>query len=84
MNRAGWQATGVINGLDTISRASPSRLLSRAESSKSTKVDITMKEVAIAERDRALAVELALKDVLGNIRAARWVLVDMIPLGTLH
>ncbi|KAL8962482.1 MAG: hypothetical protein Q9183_005150 [Haloplaca sp. 2 TL-2023] len=70
INRAGWQATGVINGLDPVARASPARLLGRAESSRSNKIDITMKEVAMEERDRALAVEYALKDVLGNIRAA--------------
>lgn len=71
INRAGWEATGVINGLDPVPRASPSRLLSRAETSKSNKMDIARKEVAIEERDRALAVELALKEVLGNVKAAR-------------
>lgn len=71
INRAGWEATGVINGLDPVPRASPSHLLSRAESSKSNKMDIARKEVAVEERDRALAVELALKEVLGNVKAAR-------------
>ncbi|KAL8666872.1 MAG: hypothetical protein Q9202_001112 [Teloschistes flavicans] len=70
INRAGWEATGVINGLDPVPRASPSRLLSRAETSKSNKMDIARKEVAVEERDRALAVELALKEVLGNVKAA--------------
>ncbi|KAL8700914.1 MAG: hypothetical protein Q9201_005183 [Fulgogasparrea decipioides] len=69
MNRAGWQATGVINGLP-VSRVSPSRLLSRAEGSRSNKQEIARKEVAIDERDRTLAVELALKEVLENVRAA--------------
>ncbi|KAL8736711.1 MAG: hypothetical protein Q9166_000077 [cf. Caloplaca sp. 2 TL-2023] len=69
-NRANWQATGVINGLPPMPRASTSRPVSRTEGPRSNKLDITMKEVAIEERDRALAVEFALKDVLGNVRAA--------------
>ncbi|KAL8840736.1 MAG: hypothetical protein Q9170_001174 [Blastenia crenularia] len=69
-NRAIWQATGVINGLPSVSRASPSRSLSRTEGPRSSKLDIGMKEAAIEERDRALAVELALKEVLSTFRAA--------------
>ncbi|KAL8860516.1 MAG: hypothetical protein Q9178_003175 [Gyalolechia marmorata] len=69
-NRANWQATGVINGLSPISRPSASRPISRTQGPRSNKLDITMKEVAIEERDRALAVELALKEVLGNIKGA--------------
>ena len=73
-NRATWQATGVINGLPPISRARTSaRSISRTEGPRSNRTDITMKQVAIEERDRSLAVELALKDVLGNIKAARYV-----------
>ncbi|KAL9581841.1 MAG: hypothetical protein Q9203_005738 [Teloschistes exilis] len=70
INRAGWEATGVINGLDPVPRASPSRLLSRADSSRSNKMEIARKEVAVEERDRTLALELALKEVLGNVKAA--------------
>ncbi|KAL8723510.1 MAG: hypothetical protein Q9225_000243 [Loekoesia sp. 1 TL-2023] len=70
-NCASWQATGVINGLPSVSRRSPSRSLSRTNGPKSTKLDIAMKEAAIEERDRALAVELALKEVLGSFRAAK-------------
>ncbi|KAL8674571.1 MAG: hypothetical protein Q9168_001014 [Polycauliona sp. 1 TL-2023] len=69
-NRANWQATGVINGLPPISRPSTSRPISRTEGPRSNRTEITMKQAAIEERDRALAVELALKDVLGNIKAA--------------
>ncbi|KAL8650319.1 MAG: hypothetical protein Q9226_005192, partial [Calogaya cf. arnoldii] len=69
-NRANWQGTGVINGLPPISRPATSRPVTRTEGPRPTKMDITMKQVAIQERDRALAVELALKEVLGNIKAA--------------
>ncbi|KAL8898184.1 MAG: hypothetical protein Q9192_002212 [Flavoplaca navasiana] len=70
-NRATWHATGVINGLPPISRARTSaRSISRTEGPRSNRADISMKQVAIEERDRSLAVELALKDVLGNIKAA--------------
>lgn len=69
-NRPMWQATGVINDLPSASRGSPSRSLSRAEGPVSNKLDIAMKEAAIEERDRALAVEYALKEVLGSLRAA--------------
>lgn len=70
-NRAAWQATGVINGLPPVSRGSPSRSINRMEGPRSTKLDIAMKEAALEERDRALAVELALKEVLGSFRAAK-------------
>lgn len=70
-NCAPWQATGVINDLPSVSRGSPSRSLSRTNGPKSTKLDIAMKEAAIEERDRALAVELALKEVLGSFRVAK-------------
>ncbi|KAL8765724.1 MAG: hypothetical protein Q9209_007289 [Squamulea sp. 1 TL-2023] len=69
-NRANWQATGVINGLPPMTRASTSRPVSRIEGPRSNKSDITMKEAAMEERDRALALELALKEVLGNVKAA--------------
>ncbi|KAL8943828.1 MAG: hypothetical protein Q9216_000821 [Gyalolechia sp. 2 TL-2023] len=69
-NRAMWQATGVINDLPSVSRGSQSRSLSRTEGTRSSKVDIALKEVAVEERDRALAVELALKEVLGSLRTA--------------
>ncbi|KAL8681952.1 MAG: hypothetical protein Q9186_001960 [Xanthomendoza sp. 1 TL-2023] len=69
-NRANWQATGVINGLPPTSRASTSCPVNRTEGPRSNKLDITIKEIAIEERDRAQAVEHALKEVLSNIRAA--------------
>ncbi|KAI4172797.1 MAG: hypothetical protein LQ343_003389 [Gyalolechia ehrenbergii] len=69
-NRAMWQATGVINDIPSVSRVSPSRSLSRTEGTRSNKLDIAIKEAALEERDRALAVELALKEVLGSLRAA--------------
>ena len=72
-NRAAWQATGVINGLPSVSRSSPSRSVSRTEGPRSTRLDIAVKEAAVEERDRALAVELALKEVLGSLRAAKYV-----------
>ncbi|KAL9031332.1 MAG: hypothetical protein Q9196_000622, partial [Gyalolechia fulgens] len=69
-NRAMWQATGVINDLPPVSRGSLSRSLSRTEGTRSSKLDIAIKEAAVEERDRALAVELALKEVLGSLRVA--------------
>ncbi|KAL8909506.1 MAG: hypothetical protein Q9207_000186 [Kuettlingeria erythrocarpa] len=69
-NRATWQATGVINGLPPMTRQSPSRSISRADGPRSNRFDIAVKEAALEEKDRALAVELALKEVLGSFRAA--------------
>lgn len=70
-NRAAWQATGVINGLPPVSGRSPSRSMSLTEGPRSNKLDIARKEAAIEQRDQALAVEFALKEVLGSFRAAQ-------------
>lgn len=70
-NRATWHATGVINGLPSVSRRTPSRSINRPEVPKPNRFNIAMKEAAIEERDRALAVELALKEVLGSFKAAK-------------
>ncbi|KAI4265110.1 MAG: hypothetical protein L6R35_007200 [Caloplaca aegaea] len=70
LNCAAWQATGVINGLPSVPRRSPSRSISRTEGPRSTRLTIALKEAAMEERDRALAVELALKEVLGSLKAA--------------
>lgn len=71
LNCAAWQATGVINGLPSVPRRSPSRSISRTEGPRSTRLTIALKEAAMEERDRALAVELALKEVLGSLKAAK-------------
>ena len=72
MNAANWQATGVINGLPPISRDPTSHLSTRADGPKTTtKLDIAMKEAAVAERDRAHAVDLALREIIGTVRAAK-------------
>lgn len=74
LNKPNWQTTGVINDLPPVPpegqlpfarRRSPSRRIS-------VKEEITHKQNALEERDRARAAELALQEVLGSVRAARF------------
>lgn len=71
LNKANWQSTGVINDLPPIADHT---LYSRALSPSrrpSVKEEIIHKQNMLEERDRARAAELALKEVLENVKAAR-------------
>ncbi|MCJ1223986.1 hypothetical protein MMC12_000629 [Toensbergia leucococca] len=73
LNEANWQVTGVINNLPPPSSAEVApRYMKRRDSSRrmSLKNDLGSRHDALEERDRGRAAELALKEVLGSIRAA--------------
>ncbi|KAI4216974.1 MAG: hypothetical protein LQ351_000923 [Letrouitia transgressa] len=71
VNRPNWQATGVINGLPPFSREGLSQVDGKRNVPKSSvKSEIVRKQHALEESDRALAAELALKEVLESVRAA--------------
>ena len=75
LNEANWQVTGVINNLPPPSSAEVApRYMKRRDSSRrmSLKNDLGSRHDALEERDRGRAAELALKEVLGSIRAAKY------------
>lgn len=75
LNRPNWQATGVINDLPPVIRESPSypkpRNMIRMISAKE---EIIRKQDALEEKERGRAAELALKEVLESVKAAKQVL----------
>ncbi len=77
INEAAWQATGVIRDLPTPTPAQvgrgPPRIEAKADVSRSwqAKNGFDRRRTIEEERDEARAAELALKEVLGSIRAAR-------------
>lgn len=74
-NQANWQATGVINDLPTASRDEHIPHSRRRTPSRrgSVKEEISRRQHGLEERDRAQAAEIALKEVLENVRAAKYV-----------
>lgn len=74
-NQPHWQATGVINDLPPISREDQIPLVRRRTPSRgsSIKEDLTRRQRGLDERDRGQAAELALKEVLENVRSARYI-----------
>lgn len=71
LNKPNWQTTGVINDIPPIAdhalysrRVSPPRR-------PSVKEEILHKQTVLEERDRARAAELALKEVLESVKAAK-------------
>lgn len=74
LNRANWQATGVINNIPPPSKETPlsyskRRAVSRKASIKET---LVRKQDALEEKDRGRAAELALLEVLESVRAAKY------------
>ena len=71
LNRAGWEATGVINDIPSASR--DHRYNSRREQPRRflSKIEIDQRKKALEDRDRGRAAELALKEVLDSIKAAK-------------
>ena len=71
LNRAGWEATGVINDIPSATRDNrynsrreqPHRLLS--------KMEMDQRKKALEDKDRGRAAELALREVLDSIKAAK-------------
>lgn len=74
LNEANWQATGVINNLPSTPRDGLTRHDPRRDSSRraSVKHEFIRRHEGVEERDNGRAAELALKEVLGSIRAARY------------
>ena len=81
LNRPSWQATGVINNLPPVNREALNREAVSTYNKKrnparrvSVKEVVTSKQDALEERDRGRAAELALREVLGSVRAATYVI----------
>ena len=71
LNRPNWQSTGVINDIPSMrDHTTPSRMQSPSRR-HSVKEEILHKQNVLEERDQARAVELALKEVLDSVRAAK-------------
>lgn len=73
LNRLNWQSTGVINDLPPVSREDDLPFGRRPSRRISVKEEIVHKRNALEERDRARAAELALQEVLGSVKAAKYV-----------
>ena len=75
INKPNWTSTGVINDIPSALEDSHDGNGKRRESARkgSVKEELTRKQIALEERDLARAAELALRDVLGNVKAAQYV-----------
>ncbi|MCJ1474175.1 hypothetical protein MMC13_002833 [Lambiella insularis] len=71
-NRAGWEATGVINDIPPATTRD-ARFDIRREPQRRplNKTDITQRKQAVEDRDRGHAAELALKEVLDSLKVAK-------------
>lgn len=81
LNHPNWQTTGVINDLPPTSRNGNGSLsfvrgLTPSRGS-SAKEHMTRKQEIMEERDRGLAAELALKEVLESVKAAKYVIIAL-------
>ena len=73
LNRLNWQSTGVINDLPPVLREDDSPFGRRHSRGMSVKEELINKQNALEERERARAAELALQEVLGSVKAAKYV-----------
>ncbi len=73
LNRLNWHSTGVINDLPPVPREDESPFGRRPSRGTSVKQEIIHKQNALDERERARAAELALQEVLGSVKAAKYV-----------
>ena len=73
LNRLNWQSTGVINDLPPVHRDDEAAFGRRPSRAISVKEEIIQKQNALEERERARAAELALQEVLGSVKAAKYV-----------
>lgn len=80
MNKPDWTATGVINEIPpSYASGSSDHARTRSPPRKlSVKEEISRKHAALEERDRARAAEYALKEVLGQVKAAKYALSFLI------
>ena len=72
LNRMNWQSTGVINDLPPVPREGESPFGRRPSRGTSVKEEIIHKQNALEDRERARAAELALQEVLGSVKAAKY------------
>ena len=74
INTPNWTSTGVINDLPPSVEEGAENNGKRRNSARrlSVKAELTRKHMALEERDRARAAELALRDVLGTLKAAKY------------
>ncbi len=72
-NAANWQATRVINDLPPTPRQGPTHMDPRRDNSRraSVKNDFVRRQTMMEDADAGRAAELALRELLGNLRAAR-------------
>ena len=80
LNRLNWHSTGVINDLPPVLREDESPFGRRPSRGISVKEEIVHKQSALEERERARAAELALQEVLGSVKAAKYVGVRFVRL----
>ncbi len=71
LNKPNWQSTGVINDLPSVIDQAIYPRLSSPSRRTSVKEEIIHKQNMLEERDRARAAELALREVLDNVKAAK-------------
>ena len=74
-NRPGWEATGVITDVPTLSRTIPNGNppLRGRSSNGSVKEQVVRRQGQVDLIDHARAAELALQEVLESLRVAKWV-----------
>lgn len=70
-NRAGWQATGVINNIPSATRDARFDMRRDQQRKLPSKTDITQRKHALEDQDRSHAAELALREVLDSLKAAK-------------
>ena len=73
-NTANWQATGVINDLPPTPREDQGAQFQRRTPPRgaSIKEELTRRQTGLEERDRGRAAELALKEVIESVKAAKY------------
>jgi hypothetical protein len=72
INSLTWHSTGVINeAIDGSTQGSRSLALPSPSKRTAVKAEVLRRQEAVADRDAARALELALREVLENVRAAK-------------
>ncbi|MCJ1253521.1 hypothetical protein MMC24_001333 [Lignoscripta atroalba] len=74
LNTANWQATGVINDIPPTPRDEQPRYELRRDPTRriSSKNELAQRQKAMEDRDRGRAAELALREVLDSVKAAKY------------
>ena len=71
IHRAGWEATGVINDIPPTTRDGRYDIRRDQPRRLPVKIDMAQRKKTLEERDRGRAAELALKEVLDSVKAAK-------------